>query len=415
MKSLPGKVAVLLTALFAANLAAAETIELVTYYPSSGTNEVDTDRLHAGRATVGEPYSLLNPADADLPDGTLLVAGSVGIGPNFETIAPTQVLEVEGNVLANSPATALMMADRGANANFSGLQLLTAGAAQWTIGSRNNATEHLAIFSDANNVVRMLIEQGTGNVAIGAGAPRSRLDVQGSMGLGVTIANGNLVLDGTHNVVLTNGAGNITVTLPAPANLNGRTYYIKKTDGDADTVTINAAGGALIDGSASLTLFVQGDAVRVICDGGNWHVISDEIQPHRAKLTRNTAQSIPHASNTKINLNAEEYDVGFIGDPAAGRIVISRSGTYLLTAFWRQTISASTQTYIDILRNGSIVAQSLQWDSQGGNGDTCFISDTQSLQANDILEIAVYHSAGGARNTSTTELEKPRLSVVEIR
>lgn len=70
----------------------AETIELVTYYPATAGGNLESDRIHAGRVTIGDPYSLDNPADADLPNGTLLVADRVGIG----TPAPQGPLHVVG-------------------------------------------------------------------------------------------------------------------------------------------------------------------------------------------------------------------------------------------------------------------------------------------------------------------------------
>jgi hypothetical protein len=58
----------------------AETVELVTYYPAPGGGNVETDRLHASRATIGDTYSLTNPADPNPPDGFLLVEDRLGVG-----------------------------------------------------------------------------------------------------------------------------------------------------------------------------------------------------------------------------------------------------------------------------------------------------------------------------------------------
>ena len=74
--------------------ARAETVELVTYYPASFSGEAD--RFHAGRATIGDPYSMANPTDANLPNGTFLIADSLGIGPGFGATLPAGALHVVG-------------------------------------------------------------------------------------------------------------------------------------------------------------------------------------------------------------------------------------------------------------------------------------------------------------------------------
>ena len=167
-------------------LAFAEEIDLVTYYPAPSTPD-----LHTRSLTVGTQYANQSP-----DDGEALVYKRLWVGNPFDPAAEFQVLTVEGNVWARSPATALFIADRGANTNYSGLQLKTFGATQWTIGSRNNGTEHLHIFSDADTATRMFIEQGTGSVGIGTTAPGGRLHVVGAD-------------DAVSNVLFMPGADNV--------------------------------------------------------------------------------------------------------------------------------------------------------------------------------------------------------------
>ena len=61
--------------LFTVSRCWAETIELVTYYPAISS----TDRLHSNRTTTGTPYAPATVPDANVPDGTLLVSGTIGI------------------------------------------------------------------------------------------------------------------------------------------------------------------------------------------------------------------------------------------------------------------------------------------------------------------------------------------------
>ena len=69
-----------------------ERVEVVTYVPS--TTNGNFDRVHARRATVGTPYSLTNPTDANLTNGTLLVSNRVGI--NLGAIPTIGQLYVRG-------------------------------------------------------------------------------------------------------------------------------------------------------------------------------------------------------------------------------------------------------------------------------------------------------------------------------
>lgn len=65
-------------------------------------------------------------------------------------------------------------------------------------------------------------------------------------------------------------SGTTTITLPAAAG-NGNLYTIKRVG--TGTVTINTTGGATIDGSASIPLYVQYVSVDLISDGVNWNVV----------------------------------------------------------------------------------------------------------------------------------------------
>ena len=355
----------------AAGSAWGETIELVTYYPAPQTADMHTRSL-----TVDTPY-----ANELLLDGQAIIYSWVGIGDGFFTAAnrpaevipavPTEPLEVQGNILARAPAAkdSLFISDRAAANRLSGLRLRTNDAAQWTVGSRNDGTENLHVFSDASATpaTRFFIEQATGNVGIGTTAPAGRLhvvgtddvvsnvlfmpgadtaavgvpairvgvgttapastfQVQGSLGLGVTVVAGTVTLNETHNIVLCNNGAAMTVSLPAAAQCAGRTYTIKKISNNTLEVVIDPNGAEGIDGQLTLSLYVQNDAVRIVSDGANWDVISDELKPHQAKMTRETPQSVPNMAITKILFDNLGFNVGGIADAAHSRFVIRRAG-----------------------------------------------------------------------------------------
>ena len=76
-------------------------------------------------------------------------------------------------------------------------------------------------------------------------------------------------------VRVTTGAGTIIVTLPAPAGCVGRVWTVKKVDSGAGSVSIVAAGGATIDGSASYVRTMQYGFVRMISNGATYDVIAN--------------------------------------------------------------------------------------------------------------------------------------------
>jgi hypothetical protein len=65
-------------------------------------------------------------------------------------------------------------------------------------------------------------------------------------------------------------AASLTVTLPYAADCRACVLTVKKTDAGANAVTVAAKSGETVDGSASVTLAAQYDAVRLYCDGAAW-------------------------------------------------------------------------------------------------------------------------------------------------
>ena len=90
------------------------------------------------------------------------------------------------------------------------------------------------------------------------------------------VLTGNTVLTSvaTAQMVLVNPTGGaFAVTLPVAAGLRGQTILFKNTTASANNVTITAAGGDNIDGSATAVLAAARFAFRVTSDGVNtWYI-----------------------------------------------------------------------------------------------------------------------------------------------
>lgn len=78
--------------------------------------------------------------------------------------------------------------------------------------------------------------------------------------------------DGT--ILVNSNSGALTITLPLANDYTEYIIRVKKTDSSANVVTIDGNGSETIDGAANTTLSAQYDAVTIVSDGSNWHILS---------------------------------------------------------------------------------------------------------------------------------------------
>ncbi len=443
--------------------ARAESIDLVTYYPTA-SNAGD---LHVRSITVGTAYQNV---DMSSRDGTALIVDRVGIG----TTTPQGSLHVVGP--DNQPDTALFMPGAGTGTmrvgigiadplgplhlagditldysgndplsgaefssrrsrgtpdapaavqvgddlgGFQGLGYNGTGYAQAV--AIDPVTDQVPVAGQRvaamlvfhmQDPVRMLITSG-GNVGMGTAVPVSTLEVNGSLGLRTTVVAGDTALNNTHNVVLCSNGANITVTLPAAAGRAGRTYTLKKISNNTARVTISAPA-TTIDGAATLVLFQWKDSVTLLCDGAGWQVISDDRLPLTAKMSRRAAQSIPNSPGpttwTVIDFDTVDYNNGNIANAGTNLFVIPRDGYYRITTHWYLTPGSSGRVGIQINGAGHEAE-----DLVGTAPDNPALRDVFFLQAGDQVQMIVSNSTGAAVNTHTSPQHWPRMTVTEVR
>lgn len=67
---------------------------------------------------------------------------------------------------------------------------------------------------------------------------------------------------------------NVIVTLPASSSNSGAIISIKRVDASGNTITIQRAGGDLIDGATTRTLAAQWNGVQLLATSAGWDVIA---------------------------------------------------------------------------------------------------------------------------------------------
>jgi hypothetical protein len=67
--------------------------------------------------------------------------------------------------------------------------------------------------------------------------------------------------------------GAFTVTLPTAVGINGKLFTIKKTDSSGNAVTVDADGTETIDGALTKLISAPYDAMKIISDNSNWHIV----------------------------------------------------------------------------------------------------------------------------------------------
>jgi len=184
---------------------------------------------------------------------TITNNGNVGIGTTTPTTklhivsTSTSLITAEGN---NTNAIIEINNTSASATNYTGVRMNKNGVEQWLIGTSGvNANGDFSIRRPA--LVPFTILQSNGNVGIGTVAPTSTLHVIGSQASSVTNITGTTTLNVTHNKILvSNGATNITITLPDALTCLGREYVFSRAAGSTGSITIIGGAGNQIQALA---------------------------------------------------------------------------------------------------------------------------------------------------------------------
>ena len=402
-------------------LAHADTVELVTYYPAPGGGNVDTDRLHASRETIGDTYSLMNPTDANLPDGTLLVADSVGIGTGFGAGPPGGVLHAVG---ANDALDRVLFMP-GADTGAAGTPEIRVG-----IGTANPATglEAASVSTvQPRGILSSQYNNGTHAAQfIGAKA-------RGTPVLPTAAANGDNLLglipaayDGTdfqqtgwlgYVVNGTVAAGSVPSDFVLHTGTSNQgTEKLRVTSGGNVGIGIATPQATAPNGIATGNLDVNDLYLRSL---NAW-----TSQIHGvAKMRQTVSQSaIPVSSGTVANFTVVEIDTEGMANVNTDSFTIPANGIYEISCGWGQVPPSDSTWNRDGclwvgIRIDGVIRAWFRGEADPGSGGHAAGSEVFSLSANSQVQMLLWQNIStGAINTQIDEgWKQARMSVRRVR
>lgn len=232
----------------------------------TGTTSTLALRSTSGVGTTGADIIFQTGNNGATEAMRILNNGNVGIG----TSSPSVALHVVGIVRATDA-----FAVRDSSNNLAGT--LENDSTNLRINAEVSGKD--MIFRTrtlGGSILERMRITADGNVGIGSASPVNKLDVVGSFGRGAPVTKtGNFTLAATENWVVCNGAGTITVTLPAASSWTGREVMIKTIA--AQTVVSASSNVVPLTGGAAGTAILAATAGKwatLVSDGTNWVIMS---------------------------------------------------------------------------------------------------------------------------------------------
>ena len=85
----------------------------------------------------------------------------------------------------------------------------------------------------------------------------------------------DITIDATSSqlALVDSTTGDITITLPLAANMEGKKLHFKRIDDSGNAITLDANGSETIDGETTQSLSVQYSGITMISNGSGWYII----------------------------------------------------------------------------------------------------------------------------------------------
>ena len=121
------------------------------------------------------------------------------------------------------------------------------------------------------------------------------------------------------------------------------------------------------------------------------------------RVYRNSAQSIPDATWTKVQFNTEDYDsLNEYDNTTNYRFTATKAGIYIVSSSVHLlNMDSSSRISMSINKNGSGYIRGIDYSTSIVAHTSPHVSVPVKLAATDYIEIMVYQDSSGAKNTAS--------------
>jgi hypothetical protein len=185
-----------------------------------------------------------------------------------------------------------------------------------------------------------------------------------------------------------------TITLPTASANTDRLITIKKMDATAFDVTVDGEGSETIDGSTTVLLTDQYDAITIVCDGSNWMVVGNR-ETASGMIEMHTGAGVGSDSGNLIRtFTTKRTDQGtsitYASDSAAGdTFTVNEDGIYAISYSDRSSVDSlfgisvnSSQVTVAI---SSITVANRLCITSASSGSFWNIATTVRLDSGDVI------------------------------
>jgi len=339
--------------------------------------------------------------------------GNVGIN----TVAPTEKLQVfGGNVIiggigTGSVASPMLRMHSNANTNASG-GLIEFNESDLAYGYAIRHNTNAGAYGNdglwfekknASVYTPVLGYDDSNNVGIGTTTPKSKLEVNGTVGALLRTSSVSTTTANDFTLLMTTAS--TTVTLEAPTTVTRRIMVIKNTS----TGTVSVTGH--IDGTASSTIvLLTKESIEIQSDGTTWQIIAQYSTPTPLAVS---AQLYPVSINSGTNTALTSYaNISDTSNGAwnatTGTFTCNIAGLYRFefrAMFALNNWTQGNEINAYFTKNGTNV-QSASWFAASTYNQYAFSGHnfaTFNLVVGDQIKVNIWHNAGAARTTYNKE------------